>query len=95
MAYGLELYDASGNPILTIQDRVGFFIARLTGSVSASSSVNIAVSNIAATNTKAIVNVNEAVNIRPIEVTVGTNQVTISNGASVLQSYSVLLVKVT
>lgn len=95
MAYGLELYDASGNPILTIQDRVGFFIARLTGSVSASSSVNIAVSNITATNTKAIVNVNEAVNIRPIEATVGTNQVTITNGASVLQSYSVLLVKVT
>lgn len=95
MAYGLELYDAAGNPTLTIQDRVGFFTGKLTGTVGAGATVNITVSGVTSTNTKALVNTNEAVNIRPIEVTVGTDQVSIFNGASTLQSYSILLVKVT
>lgn len=94
MAYGLELYDGSGNQTLSIQDRVGFFIARLTGTVGAGATVNISVANINSTSTKAIVNTTNLVNVRPIEVAVGTNQVTITNGASVSQPYSVLLVRV-
>jgi hypothetical protein len=95
MAYGVELYSATGAVTLSISDRVGFFIARLTGVVNANSSVNVSVSGIAATSTKSIVNTNELVSVRPIEVSVGTNQVTITNGASVQQPYSILLVKVT
>lgn len=95
MAYGLELYDAAGNPTLTIQDRVGFFIARLTGLVAANSSVNISVSGINSTSTKAIVNAADFVGKEPIQVSVGTNVVTITNVADLSQSYSVLLVRVT
>lgn len=94
MAYGLELYDGSGNQTLSIQDRVGFFIARLTGTVGAGATVNISVANINSTSTKAIVITSDTPSLIPLQVTVGTNVVSIINGAFVSQPYFVLLVRV-
>ena len=51
MSYGLELRDASGNLTLDISDRVGFFVATLSGTVSGTT--NIAVSGISAATTYA------------------------------------------
>lgn len=95
MAYGLELYDAAGNPTLTIQDRVGFFIGKLTGTVGAGATVNVSVAGINSTTTKAIINTIDDLGVIPLQVTVGTNVVSITNGNSFSMSYSVLLVRFT
>lgn len=95
MAYGLELYDAAGNPTLTIQDRVGFFIGKLTGSVAANSTLNVSVAGINSTTTKAIINTIDDLGVIPLQVTVGTNVVSITNGNSFSMFYSVLLVRFT
>jgi hypothetical protein len=95
MAYGMELYDQTGALTLSVADRGSFFIARVAGTVSANSSVNVSVSGIGPVTTKALVNIDAASGaLVPIKATVGTNVVTITNGGSVSQTYSVVLVRV-
>lgn len=93
MAYGIEVYDASGNPTLTISDRVGFFIARLTGFLAANSSTTVSVANINSTTTKAIVDAEGWEDEAPIKAEVGTNQVVITNSSNTGENYIVLLVR--
>ena len=46
MAYGLNVWDASGNVRLDTSDREFRYVAFYTGSVSASSSTNVSVSGL-------------------------------------------------
>jgi len=94
MAYGMELYDQTGALTLSVTDRGSFFIARVAGTVSGNSSVNVSVSGIGPVTTKALVNIDGSGFDIPIVVTVNTNSVTISNQNSVSRAYSVVLVRV-
>ena len=98
MAYGIEVYDASGNPTLTISDRVGFFIAKLTGTVNANSSVSIPISGINPSTTKAIYesfasDPSSDFVFDPAYVLVGTNQVTVYNTINETADYYIKLVR--
>lgn len=75
MSYGLELRDASGNLTLDISDRVGFFVATLSG--TASGTTNIAVSGISAATTYATL-MGAFEDDIDVSVTVGTNTVQVS-----------------
>ena len=75
MSYGLELRDASGNLTLDVSDRVGFFVATLSGTVSGTT--NIAVSGISAATTYATL-MGAFEDDIDVSVTVSTNTVQVS-----------------
>jgi|TARA_B110000977_G_scaffold139664_1_gene177276 hypothetical protein len=75
MAYGLQLRDAAGNLTLDISDRVGFFVATLSGTVSGTT--NITVAGISAATTYATL-MGAFEDDIDVSVTVGTNTVQVA-----------------
>ena len=80
MAYGLKVYDASGNVRLDTTDREFRYISFHTGTVSASSSVNVSVSGMTNDGTWGL-NETQGTNI-DAEISMGTNQFTVTNNNS-------------
>lgn len=77
MAYGLNVWDASGNVRLDTSDREFRYVAFYTGSVSASSSTNVSVSGLTNDGTWGL-NETQGSNLF-LELSIGTNQFTVTN----------------
>ena len=77
MAYGLQIWDASGNVRLDTSDREFRYVAFYTGSVSASSSTNVSVSGLTNDGTWGL-NETQGSNLF-LELSIGTNQFTVTN----------------
>ena len=77
MAYGLNVWDASGNVRLDTSDREFRYVAFYTGSVSASSSTNVSVSGLTNNGTWGL-NETQGSNLF-LELSIGTNQFTVTN----------------
>ncbi len=77
MAYGLKVYDASSNIRLDTTDREFRYVAFYTGSVAASSSTNVSVSGLTNDGTWGL-NETQGSNLF-LELSIGTNQFTVTN----------------
>ena len=77
MAYGLNVWDASGNVRLDTSNREFRYVAFYTGSVSASSSTNVSVSGLTNDGTWGL-NETQGSNLF-LELSIGTNQFTVTN----------------
>tara|TARA_B110000285_G_C15024793_1_gene563555 strand:- start:916 stop:1197 length:282 start_codon:yes stop_codon:yes gene_type:complete len=77
MAYGLKVWDSSNNIRLDTSDREFRYVAFYTGSVSASSSTNVSVSGLTNDGTWGL-NETQGSNLF-LELSIGTNQFTVTN----------------
>lgn len=80
MAYGLQIWDASGNVRLDTSDREFRYVAFYTGSVSANSSANVSVSGLTNDGTWGL-NETQGSNLF-LELSIGSNQFTVANTSS-------------
>ena len=80
MAYGLQVWDANGNVRLDTSDREFRYVAFYTGSVSANSSANVSVSGLTNDGTWGL-NETQGSNLY-LELSIGTNQFTVTNTGS-------------
>ena len=77
MAYGLKVWDSNQNIRLDTTDREFRYVAFYTGSVSASSSTNVSVSGLTNDGTWGL-NETQGSNLF-LELSIGTNQFTVTN----------------
>jgi hypothetical protein len=92
MAYGLKVYDASGNVRLDTTDREFRYVADYSGLLAANSTVNVTVTGLSTDGTWGV---NEQGHtIMDIDISISTNTLTVENTSSYSRPWSVQVFRI-